>query len=77
MPQSVKGPIRRIKWAILLLALSIYYVTPFVRWDRGPHAPHQAVLLDFANGRLYAFFIEIWPQDLYPSPGFWCLRRPS
>ena len=64
VPQSVKGPIRRIKWGILLLTLSIYYVVPFIRWDRGPNAPDQAVLLDFANGRLYAFFVEIWPQDL-------------
>jgi cytochrome c oxidase accessory protein FixG len=69
VPQSVKGPIRRIKWAILLLTLSIYYVTPFIRWDRGPNAPGQAVLLDFANGRLYAFFVEIWPQDLYLVTG--------
>ena len=69
VPQSVKGPIRRLKWAILLLTLSIYYVTPFLRWDRGPQAPDQAVLLDFANGRLYAFFIEIWPQDLYLVTG--------
>src|SRR6476469_2934049 len=65
VPQSVKGPIRRIKWGILLLTLSVYYATPFIRWDRGPNAPDQAVLLDFANGRLYAFFVEIWPQDLY------------
>lgn len=69
VPQAVKGAIRRIKWGILLLTLSIYYVTPFIRWDRGPNAPSQAVLLDFANGRLYAFFIEIWPQDLYLVTG--------
>ena len=58
VPQAVKGRIRRIKWAVLLLTLSIYYVTPFLRWDHGPGAPDQAVLLDFANGRLYAFFVE-------------------
>lgn len=69
VPQAVKGPIRRLKWAILLLTLSIYYVTPFLRWNRGPNAPGQAVLLDFANGRLYAFFVEIWPQDLYLVTG--------
>lgn len=69
VPQAVKGPIRRIKWGILLLTLSIYYVTPLIRWDRGPRAPDQAVLLDFANGRLYAFFVEIWPQDLYLVTG--------
>ena len=69
VPQAVKGRVRRIKWGILLLTLSIYYVTPFIRWDRGPHAPDQAVLLDFANGRLYAFFVELWPQDLYLVTG--------
>jgi len=69
VPQAVKGPIRRIKWLVLLLTLSIYYVTPFLRWDRGPGAPDQAVLLDFANGRLYFFFVEIWPQDLYLVTG--------
>ena len=69
VPQAVRGPIRRLKWGILLLTLSIYYATPFLRWDRGPNAPDQAVLLDFARGRLYAFFIEIWPQDLYLVTG--------
>ena len=69
VPQAVKGRVRRIKWAILLLTLSIYYVTRLIRWDRGPNAPDQAVLLDFANGRLYAFFVELWPQDLYLVTG--------
>ncbi|WP_371930177.1 cytochrome c oxidase accessory protein CcoG [Bradyrhizobium sp. CCGUVB1N3] len=69
VPQAVSGRMRRIKWAILVLTLSIYYVTPFLRWDRGPNAPDQAVLLDFEHGRLYAFFIEIWPQDLYLVTG--------
>lgn len=69
LPQAVKGPIRRIKWGVLLLTLSVYYITPFLRWDRGPNAPDQAVLLDFAHGRLYFFFVEIWPQDLYLVTG--------
>ena len=69
LPQAVKGPIRRIKWSVLLLTLSVYYITPFLRWDRGPNAPYQAVLLDFAHGRLYFFFVEIWPQDLYLVTG--------
>jgi cytochrome c oxidase accessory protein FixG len=69
VPQSVKGPIRRTKWAILCLLLTIYYVTPFLRWDRGPDSPDQAILLDFSRGRLYAFFIEIWPQDLWLVTG--------
>ena len=62
-PQRVHGTYRRIKWIVLYLTLGIYYLLPFVRWDRGPDAPSQAVLVDLANGRFYFFFIEIWPQE--------------
>src|SRR5690349_14519228 len=62
-PQSVNGTFRCIKWAVLYLTLGIYYLLPFVRWDRGPDAPGQAVLVDFPNGRFYFFFIELWPQE--------------
>src|SRR5688572_11396631 len=68
-PQSVSGTYRRIKWALLAICLGIYYLLPFVRWDRGPDAPSQAVLLDIANGRFYFFFIEIWPQEVYYVTG--------
>jgi len=62
-PQRVAGTFRRIKWAVLFVTLGIYYLLPFVRWDRGPNAPSQAVLIDFPNRRFYFFFIEIWPQE--------------
>ena len=68
-PQSVKGFFRRIKWAVLILTLGVYYLLPFVRWDRGPNAPHQAVLIDFPNRRFYFFPIEIWPQEVYYLTG--------
>jgi hypothetical protein len=61
-PQSVHGTFRNIKWAVLAVTLGIYYLLPFVRWDRGPNAPSQAVLIDFPNRRFYFFFIELWPQ---------------
>ena len=32
-------------------------------------APHQAVLVDLAHERLYFFFIEIWPQEVYYITG--------
>jgi cytochrome c oxidase accessory protein FixG len=64
-PQSVHGTFRRIKWAVLIVTLAIYYFLPFVRWNRGPDAPDQAVLIDFAGSRFYFFFIEIWPQEVY------------
>ena len=68
-PQSVHGTFRKIKWAVLLVTLGIYYILPFVRWDRGPNAPDQAVLIDFPARRFYFFSIEIWPQEIYYLTG--------
>ncbi len=67
--QSVQGTYRRVKWALLVITLGIYYLLPFVRWDRGPGAPSQAVLVDFPARRFYFFFIEIWPQEVYYFTG--------
>jgi cytochrome c oxidase accessory protein FixG len=68
-PQHVAGTYRRVKWIVLCVTLGIYYLLPFVRWDRGPNAPSQAVLIDFPNRRFYFFFIEIWPQEFYYLTG--------
>jgi cytochrome c oxidase accessory protein FixG len=68
-PQSVRGKFRTLKWVVLAVTLGIYYLLPFVRWDRGPNAPSQAVLVDFANSRFYFFFIELWPQEVYYLTG--------
>jgi cytochrome c oxidase accessory protein FixG len=62
-PKRASGSFRRFKWLIMLVTLGIYYVTPWLRWDRGAYAPDQAVLVDIANRRFYFFFIEIWPQE--------------
>jgi cytochrome c oxidase accessory protein FixG len=64
-PKAVDGPFRRFKWAVMILTLGIYYITPWLRWDRGAHAPNQAVLVDMANRRFFMFGIEIWPQEFY------------
>ena len=58
-PKRVEGRFRRLKWLIMLVTLTIYYVTPWLRWDRGAYAPHQAVLVDMAHRRFYFFFFEI------------------
>jgi cytochrome c oxidase accessory protein FixG len=68
-PSSVSGTFRNIKWALLIACLAIYYLLPFVRWDRGPGAPNQAVLVDFPNRRFYFFFVELWPQEVYYFTG--------
>ena len=64
-PQKVTGFYRRLKWALLIVTLGIYYLLPFVRWNRGPNEPSQAVLVDIAHRKFYFFFIEIWPQEVY------------
>jgi cytochrome c oxidase accessory protein FixG len=68
-PAAVKGFYRRIKWAILFVTLGVYYLLPFLRWNRGPGLPNQAVLVDFVHQRIYLFFFEIWPQELYYVTG--------
>ncbi|WP_299196606.1 cytochrome c oxidase accessory protein CcoG [uncultured Erythrobacter sp.] len=63
--KRIDGPFRRFKWLVMLVTLGIYYLTPWIRWDRGPYAPDQAVLIDLANRRFYMFDIEIWPHEFY------------
>ena len=68
-PQRIFGRFRAIKWAVLAVLLSIYYLAPWLRWDRGPNAPDQALLVDMAGRRAYFFWIEIWPQEVYYLTG--------
>ncbi|WP_316975780.1 cytochrome c oxidase accessory protein CcoG [Shumkonia mesophila] len=67
--RSVKGPFRRLKWAVLGVLLGLYYLGPWLRWDRGPGAPDQALLIDMPARRAYLFAIEIWPQEIYYLTG--------
>jgi cytochrome c oxidase accessory protein FixG len=64
-PRRVSGPFRRLKWWIMIVTLGIYYLTPWIRWDRGPNLPDQAVLVDMVSRRFYFFWIEIWPHEFY------------
>jgi len=64
-PKRVFGKFRNLKWILLAAMLGVYYLLPWIRWDRGPNLPDQAVLLDLANRRFYFFWIEIWPHEFY------------
>lgn len=68
-PKRVSGKYRELKWLAMVSTLAIYYVTPFLRWDRGPYAPDQAVLIDLPASKAYWFWIEIWPQEVYILTG--------
>ncbi len=76
-PKRVWGTFRKIKWIVMVLTLSVYYLAPFLRYDRGLHAPDQAILIDLANSRAYFFFIEIWPQEVYYLTGILILAAIS
>jgi len=68
-PKLVQGRFRTIKWVAMIVLLGIYYLTPWIRWDRPGAAPDQAVLVDFEGRRFYFFFIELWPQEVYYITG--------
>ena len=68
-PKRASGNFRRLKWLVMLVTLGIYYLSPWIRWTRGPFEPSQAILVDLATRRFYFFFIEIWPQEFYYVAG--------
>ena len=68
-PRKVSGTFRSVKWGVVALLLAFWHLAPFLRWDRGPGAPDQAILIDMAGRRAYFFFIEIWPQEVYYLTG--------
>ena len=68
-PKRAKGTYRQLKWIVMAVTLGIYYLAPWLRWDRGEFAPDQAILIDLYHRRFFFFFIEIWPQEFYYVAG--------
>ncbi|MCB1505044.1 MAG: cytochrome c oxidase accessory protein CcoG [Hyphomicrobiaceae bacterium] len=69
-PKRARGYFRNIKWLVMAATTAVYYLLPWLRWDRGPGLPNQAVLMDIDNGRIFFFNLAIWPQELYLVTGF-------
>ena len=63
-PRSVKGRFRNIKWSILIVAYGVYFLLPWLRWDR-LNGPDQAVLFDLEGRRFYLFDLIVHPQDIF------------
>jgi len=76
-PKLGHGTFRNVKWAVMAVTLGIYYLLPWIRWDRGPGLASQAVLFDFANQRLLFGPIEIWAQEFYYVTGLLVLAALS
>ncbi len=68
-PRSVKGRFRTLKWGILTLAYSVYFLLPWLRWARNA-GPDQAVLFDIANRKFYLFDLVMHAEDLFWLTGF-------
>jgi len=68
-PRAVKGRFRTLKWWATAILLGWWHLAPFIRWDRGPGAPGQGILIDMVGRRAYFFMIEIWPQEVYYLTG--------
>jgi cytochrome c oxidase accessory protein FixG len=77
VPRSVEGLFRRLKWWASAILLAWWYLGPFLRWDRGPDAPGQAIMVDMAGRRAYFFDIEIWPQEVYYVTGLLLIAAVS
>ena len=63
-PRSVKGLYRKIKTSIVVLAYSVYFILPWLRWSRD-NGPSQAVIFDIDANRLYIFDLTIFAQDMF------------
>ena len=63
--KDAHGPVRSAKWLVMGVCLAIYYTLPWLRWNRGPGVPDQAILLDLWNERFYFFNAVLWPQDIW------------
>jgi len=68
-PKLAHGKWRSVKWALLILTLGVYYITPWIRWHRPEGFPQQAALVDFTGRRFYFFDIQLWPQEVYIFTG--------
>lgn len=63
-PRSVKGRYRSLKNAILILAYSVYFLLPWLRWEREV-GPEQAILFDIEGRRFYVFDLVVYAQDIF------------
>lgn len=63
-PRSVKGRYRYLKWGVLALAYSVYFLLPWLSWER-PNTSPQAVLFDIEGRHFYIFDLVVFAQDIF------------
>ena len=63
-PRSVEGRFRNLKTGILIFAYAIFFLMPWIRWER-VIGPDQAVLFDIPGRRYYIFDLVMHAQDIF------------
>ncbi|MDH5444335.1 MAG: cytochrome c oxidase accessory protein CcoG [Gammaproteobacteria bacterium] len=69
IPRSVEGQFRTLKHGILFFAYAVYFMLPWLRWERD-NGPEQAVLFDIVGRKFYLFDLTVYPQDIFWLAGF-------
>ena len=62
--RSVKGKFRTFKTAVTLLAFAVFFLLPWMPWDR-VSAADQAILFDLGSRRFFIFNLIVYPQDVF------------
>lgn len=63
--RSVKGRFRTFKWATMALAYGVYFLLPWLPWQRGHEGPSQSILFDLPGRKFYLFDLVVYPQDIF------------
>ncbi|WP_020559956.1 cytochrome c oxidase accessory protein CcoG [Thiofilum flexile] len=63
-PRSVHGRFRTIKTGILIFAYAMFFILPWLRWERA-YGPDQLVLFDIPARRFYMFDLVMHAQDVF------------
>ncbi|MEW6679293.1 MAG: cytochrome c oxidase accessory protein CcoG [Pseudomonadota bacterium] len=64
VPRSIQGGFRRFKTGVLWLGFVVYFLLPWLPWDR-TDAPSQAVMFDIPGRRYLIFGLTVYPQDIF------------
>jgi len=64
VPRTVKGKFRNIKTSILIFAYSVYFLLPWLPWQRSV-GPDQAILFDIVERHFYIFSLVVYAQDIF------------
>lgn len=62
--RSVKGKFRNFKTGILILAYTVFFLLPWMPWER-TSAADQAVMFDLVSRRFFIFDLVVYPQDIF------------